>query len=84
MKHKDNGEHSPWKQKRTGGSKEDGVHSEHHAQTDARKEKRNGGHFLEKQKRGSRTVPRWKGNAKGMKTLSREGKEESNTVPRWE
>ena len=49
MKHKGNGEHSPWKQKRTGGSKEDGKHSEHHAQTDARKEKRNGGHFLEKQ-----------------------------------
>ncbi len=50
MKHKGNGEHSPWKQKGTGGAKEDGKHSEHHAQTDARKEKRNGGHFVEKQK----------------------------------
>ena len=32
------------------GAKEDGKHSEHHAQTDAKKENWNGGHFLEKQK----------------------------------
>ena len=33
-----------------GEQKKNGKHSKHHAQTDARKEKRNGGHFLEKQK----------------------------------
>ncbi len=65
MKHKDNGEHSPWTQKRTPGSKEDGKHSEHHAQADASKQK------------GKAMRPEVKRKHKGMKTLSRAAKRDT-------
>ena len=71
MKHKGNGEHSPWKQKRTGGSKEDGKHSEHHAQADARKENNNGRHFLDQQKGKAEKAQGGKETQRNEDTLQR-------------
>ena len=55
--------------RRLGEHKGNGKHSEHHAQSDAGKEKGKGGHCLEKQEGIGRTVPRWETNTKVWKTL---------------
>ena len=57
-----------------GEQKKNGKHSKHHAQTDTRKEKRNGGHFLEKQKGIAGQSQGGKETHRERRTLSRETK----------
>ena len=56
------------------GIKTGGGHSKHHAQTETGKEKRNGGHYLEKQKGKAGQPQGGKETQREWRTLSRETK----------
>ncbi len=73
-KHRGNGGHSPNIQKRTGRAKGE-RRTLSTSCADGRGEGKEEWRTLSREAKGeSRTVPRWKGNTKGMKTLSREQK----------